>query len=164
MKIAIALAAVLPSTADSAENYSEYALVTVDGLDVSVEVFDDNWEMRDSFGYTESECADGTDNDGDGHIDFPNDPGCRNGDSNFEYAACQDGRDNDGDGKIDFDGGLSVFGPGDPRITESRSALRELLPQQGVTHEWRWVWDGRGVGDALPAASIWLHRRGSRRA
>ena len=119
--------------------------------------------MRDSFGYTESECGDGTDNDGDGHIDFPNDPGCRNGDSNFEYAACQDGRDNDGDGKIDFDGGLSVFGPGDPRITGADPhCVNSYRNRESPISR-----SGCGMGVELAMLFpplIWLHRRGSRRA
>ena len=142
-------------------DFYHYVLITVDGLDVSVEVFDDNWELRDSFEYSESPCADGTDNDGDGHIDFPDDPGCRDGDSSFEYATCQDGRDNDGDGKIDFDGGLSIFGPGDPRITEAdphcvNSYSNRETPRSGC-----------GMGAELAMLFLplmWLHRRGSRRA
>lgn len=52
-------------------------------------------------------CADGQDNDGDGLVDHPADPGCTTpGDSDENDpppppAACQDGRDNDGDGRVD---------------------------------------------------------------
>jgi hypothetical protein len=45
------------------------------------------------------------DNDSDGHIDFPNDPGCLNAGSVLEDPKCDDDLDNDGDGKIDWDGG-----------------------------------------------------------
>jgi hypothetical protein len=55
-------------------------------------------------------CDDGHDNDGDGLIDHPDDPGCMSPLSNLEDPACQDGDDNDGDGMIDFDGGLSALG------------------------------------------------------
>ncbi|MBA2346716.1 MAG: hypothetical protein H0V81_00335 [Solirubrobacterales bacterium] len=55
------------------------------------------------------QCSDGVDNDGDGKIDFPNDPGCSSASDNSEadsgsgaIAQCSDGKDNDGDGKIDF--------------------------------------------------------------
>ena len=52
------------------------------------------------------QCSDGVDNDGDGQIDFPNDPGCANEDDDTEQdevlPQCSDGVDNDGDGKIDF--------------------------------------------------------------
>ena len=65
------------------------------------------------------QCSDGIDNDGDGLIDYPADPGCGGPDSVTESPACQDGIDNDGDGKIDFDGGASAnhgvaLGPPDP--------------------------------------------------
>jgi hypothetical protein len=56
-----------------------------------------------------AQCSDGIDNDGDGLIDFPNDPGCINVDDNDEFnappppvAQCSDSIDNDGDGLIDF--------------------------------------------------------------
>lgn len=48
-------------------------------------------------------CDDGLDNDDDGFVDFPVDPGCPTAYSNTERPACDDGRDNDGDGLIDFD-------------------------------------------------------------
>jgi hypothetical protein len=54
------------------------------------------------------ECSDGLDNDRDGKIDFPADPGCESeADPREERVltprACSDGIDNDGDGRIDFD-------------------------------------------------------------
>ena len=57
-----------------------------------------------------AQCEDGIDNDGDGKIDFPADPGCSSAKDDDETdaaaaqkkAECEDGRDNDGDGKIDF--------------------------------------------------------------
>ncbi len=62
-----------------------------DTADVSVEI-------------TILECSDGLDNDGDGFIDYPNDPGCDSAidDSEEEIYQCSDGLDNDGDGFIDF--------------------------------------------------------------
>lgn len=55
-------------------------------------------------------CADGRDNDADGLVDFPADPGCGSAADNDEtdpvaLPACSDGIDNDGDGKIDFGAG-----------------------------------------------------------
>lgn len=50
-------------------------------------------------------CADGTDNDGDGRIDYPLDPGCSRAsgtDEGAAAAACSDGADNDGDGRVDY--------------------------------------------------------------
>ncbi len=56
------------------------------------------------------ECNDGMDNNGDGEIDFPNDPGCANLSDTTENTvcpgptcpACSDGIDNDSDGQTDF--------------------------------------------------------------
>lgn len=50
-------------------------------------------------------CADGIDNDGDGLIDHPDDPGCSSPEDDDERSpgpACSDGVDNDGDGKTDY--------------------------------------------------------------
>jgi hypothetical protein len=51
-------------------------------------------------------CADGLDNDGDGQIDFPEDPGCASAfdADETDLAQCSDGLDNDGDGLTDFPG------------------------------------------------------------
>lgn len=47
-------------------------------------------------------CSDGIDNDGDGEVDDPGDPGCLTpGDYSEEYA-CEDSIDNDFDGLADF--------------------------------------------------------------
>ena len=72
-----------------------------------------------------AQCSDGVDNDGDGKIDFPADPGCSSSTDDSERdsaddsgrrgeddAACADGIDNDGDGKIDF--------PSDPGCSSAR--------------------------------------------
>ena len=53
-------------------------------------------------------CNDGIDNDGDGLVDFPADPGCTSTTDSSEYNVpptiylCSDGIDNDGDGLTDF--------------------------------------------------------------
>jgi hypothetical protein len=56
------------------------------------------------------QCDDGIDNDGDGAIDFPDDPSCTSENGEDENAPqqpqCNDGRDNDNDGLTDW--------PGDP--------------------------------------------------
>ncbi len=55
------------------------------------------------------ECSDTVDNDGDGLIDFPQDPGCTSSTDNTESPnpnnsnpQCNDGIDNDNDGDIDY--------------------------------------------------------------
>ena len=72
-------------------------------------------------------CSDGLDNDGDGLIDFPSDPGCTSAEDADETnappaAACSDGVDNDGDGLTDF--------PNDPgcRSTSDRSEADSSNP------------------------------------
>lgn len=49
-------------------------------------------------------CSDGVDNDFDGLVDFPNDPGCESADDQDETdpPQCRDGRDNDADGRVDY--------------------------------------------------------------
>lgn len=52
------------------------------------------------------ECSDEVDNDGDGSIDYPNDPGCESPQDDDETdnqpPDCSDGTDDDGDGRIDY--------------------------------------------------------------
>ncbi len=51
------------------------------------------------------QCSDGIDNDGDGNIDYPADPGCSSATDDDEedlLFQCSDGIDNDGDGNIDY--------------------------------------------------------------
>jgi subtilisin family serine protease len=47
-------------------------------------------------------CFDAVDNDGDGGVDFPGDPGCASQASVSESPACSDGVDNDSDGQTDL--------------------------------------------------------------
>lgn len=60
-----------------------------------------------SAGVVASACSDSSDNDGDGKVDFPDDPGCSSTSDTDETdpPACSDGSDNDTDGKIDFGSG-----------------------------------------------------------
>jgi hypothetical protein len=54
---------------------------------------------------SERACSDGTDDDGDGLVDYPADPGCLAAGDPFEtnaLVACDDGFDSDGDGLVDF--------------------------------------------------------------
>ncbi len=50
------------------------------------------------------DCLDGLDNDGDGLVDHPADPGCRSAEQRRENPGCDDGFDNDRDGGIDWNG------------------------------------------------------------
>ncbi|HEY7471891.1 MAG TPA: hypothetical protein VIE68_06040 [Gemmatimonadota bacterium] len=54
-----------------------------------------------------AECEDGSDNDDDGKVDFPADPGCTNAGDDDEtdpppLSQCKNGIDDDSDGKVDF--------------------------------------------------------------
>jgi len=60
------------------------------------------------------ECQDGVDNDGDGAIDHPADPGCFGPEDPEEYKECSDGLDNDGDGAIDHPADPGCFAPFSP--------------------------------------------------
>jgi hypothetical protein len=137
-----------------------------DGLDNDVDGWtdspdDDGCRNREDRS-EEFDCDDGLDNDRDGEIDYPNDLGCRDITSGFEDPACQDGEDNDGDTFIDFDGGLSIFGTGDPRITDpdpqcANSFKNREAPGTG----------GCGLGVELAAllpALMWLSLRRRRRS
>ncbi|MFN2389105.1 MAG: choice-of-anchor P family protein [Actinomycetota bacterium] len=70
------------------------------------------------------ECEDGVDNDGDGKIDFPNDPGCESpkDDDERDLKECEDGVDNDGDGKIDFPADPGCDSPKDDDETDAAEA------------------------------------------
>ena len=69
-------------------------------------------------------CSDGVDNDTDGLIDFPADPGCDsatdNSEDNTPSPACSDGVDNDMDGLIDF--------PNDPGCSTADDNTEENAP------------------------------------
>ncbi len=67
-------------------------------------------------------CADGTDDDGDGKIDWPADPGCAEARDDDEAdpstpPACANGVDDDGDGRVDWpaDPGCVAAGDDDER-------------------------------------------------
>jgi hypothetical protein len=63
--------------------------------------------LRERFGVA---CSNGIDDDGDGLVDFPDDPGCKSSVSTVENPPCQDGVDEDHDGFVDFDGGAAANG------------------------------------------------------
>ncbi|WP_141327312.1 IPT/TIG domain-containing protein [Myxococcus sp. AB025B] len=74
------------------------------------------------------QCGNGLDDDGDGVVDFPAEPGCESMMDADEQdplvlPVCSDGRDNDGDGRVDF--------PQDPDCV-SASGTTESANCQGV--------------------------------
>jgi hypothetical protein len=61
------------------------------------------------------QCSNGSDDDGDGMVDYPDDVGCTDADDDTEDSLplpkCSDGRDNDNDGKVDFPADPGCFAP-----------------------------------------------------
>lgn len=89
-------------------------------------------------------CRDGIDNDGNGLIDYPADPGCSSADDANEStpAQCADGIDNDNDGLIDLadsdcdssaDNSEASSGQAALTLTASASIVQ---PEQTVTLTW----------------------------
>jgi hypothetical protein len=86
-------------------------------------------------------CSDGLDNDEDGLVDFPTDPGCRHAGWPLEDPQCSDGLDNDDDSYVD---------EADPYCANRPWRNREeKSPFCGVGFE---------LG-LLLAPIVWLHRR-----
>jgi hypothetical protein len=111
----------LADDADKDGVAEDIAAATCDGGDASEPCADNcpgwfNPDQADADGdgmgdACEPPCANGRDDDADGAIDWPADPGCWAADhSATEDPACQNGVDDDGDGGIDFDGGASWNG------------------------------------------------------
>jgi len=77
-----------------------------------------------------TECQDGIDNDGDGLVDHPADPGCDGPDDPSEHAAalpCDDGLDDDGDGLADY--------PADPGCRDPEWPLEDPQCQDGIDND-----------------------------
>lgn len=87
-------------------------------------------------------CADGLDNDNDGLIDYPEDPGCSSADDDSEIdpPQCSDGRDNDGDGETDYPQDNGCESASDPDETDPCQAPK---PGERVSLK------GCGTGDVI---------------
>lgn len=67
------------------------------------------------------ECKDGSDNDGDGYTDWPDDPGCSSKNDKSELnpeIECDDGSDNDGDSNTDYPDDSGCTSPSDDDETD----------------------------------------------
>jgi hypothetical protein len=87
-------------------------------------------------------CSDGLDDDGDGRVDFPDDPGCADAADATETAlhlVCDDGLDNDRDGRVD----ARDPGCGDPTAPREDPACDDELDNDG---DGRIDWDGGLLG------------------
>lgn len=117
-------------------------------------------------------CNDGVDNDSDGLVDYPADPGCRNAAFDREDPECDDGVDNDGDGikdvldpeclrasdrseRIDCGDGVDNDSDGladtaDPGCLNVAWGYEDPECSDGVDNDGdgQTDWDGAGVGPA----------------
>jgi hypothetical protein len=100
---------------------------------------DAGFGIVDAFGAAQAvdqdDCQDGIDNDGDGQVDWPGDPGCDSaGDPSERSSAlpCDDGDDNDGDTWVDFD---PDPGEGDPGCMEPASFKEDPECQDGINND-----------------------------
>lgn len=83
------------------------------------------------------QCSDGIDNDNDGKIDFPADPGCFSNSDNSEInlpppqpslPQCSDRIDNDNDGKIDFRNDLNFPADDDCVSPQDNDEDDDIIP------------------------------------
>jgi probable HAF family extracellular repeat protein len=81
----------------------------------------------------EPECENEVDDDGDGRVDFPDDPGCSGPQGLVEDPQCDDGADNDADGLVDH--------PDDPGCAAASSATESPQCSDGADN------DGDGLVD-----------------
>jgi hypothetical protein len=94
----------------------------------------------------EPACSNGVDDDGDGLVDWPDDPGCTDPSDGFEtnaLVACDDGFDDDGDGLVDW--------PADPGCKSATSLAEDPQCDDGIDNDGDGGvdWDG-GPGGGSP--------------
>ena len=79
----------------------------------------------------EDDCSDNVDNDQDGFLDFPDDPGCDSPTDTSERstAICDDGIDNDTDGFVDF-----PYDPGCASVVDT-SELSTAICDDGIDND-----------------------------
>lgn len=81
-------------------------------------------------------CSNGKDDDGDGKVDYPADPGCSSATDTDETdpappaPACSNGKDDDGDGKIDYPADPGCTSATDTDETDSGGTLTTITPSQ----------------------------------
>ncbi len=105
-------------------------------------------------------CQDGVDNDGDGAVDFPADPGCDSNQDASERSPllpCDDGSDNDGDGLRDA--------AEDPGCRDATWAFEDPQCDDGLDNDGDGGIDWSGLGESPPDAQCvgqpWRNRERS---
>ncbi len=85
-------------------------------------------------------CADGMDNDGDGFVDYPEDPGCQSASDTDETdptpAACADSIDNDQDGRVDYPDDPGCDSAVDDNETDPPTAGDDLVVTLTTASDW----------------------------
>jgi hypothetical protein len=107
------------------------------------------WGSRSvSFTVSATQCSNGIDDDGDGKVDYPNDPGCSSSSDTSESpdptppptaSQCSNGIDDDGDGKVDY--------PNDPGCSSSSDTSES--PDPVTTGETDPCFDGAQPGGPM---------------
>ncbi len=156
------------------------AVVAVKGSDGQIRLQRETSSTIGSFGpWTPiaAPCHNGLDDDGDGHADYPLDPGCRFADFPTEAPECDDRIDNDGDGRIDLaDGQCTAASDRSERIDcgngvdDDGDGLIDTADEGCLTAAWPTEdpacsddvdndldegldWDGAGIGGADSACA-----------
>jgi probable HAF family extracellular repeat protein len=103
--------------------------LTLVGLGTNPDGFAEGWlvQLDRSLTTIPTDCSDGLDNDSDGLIDYPDDPGCSSDTDPSEEPACADGYDNDGDGHFDY--------PDDPGCFNPSSFTENPQCQDGINND-----------------------------
>jgi hypothetical protein len=121
-------------------------LIDVAGNQLDAWFLDDAGAVRDRFRITKGPllpaCSNGLDDDGDGAIDYPADPGCGGPSYTKEAPQCNDGIDNDGDLLVDVaDPGCQTFASNDFEVPPSTCGLGPelalVLPLLGLARRIR---------------------------
>lgn len=94
-----------------------------------------------------ADCDDGSDNDGDGFSDYPQDPGCTSVTENSELSSrqCDNGIDDDGDARVDW----RSDGTGDPNCSSLTDNTEQVVSGGGC---------GFGPELALALPALWWLR------
>jgi hypothetical protein len=94
------------------------------------------WDVLGQHGFLATPgavCDNGLDDDHDGSVDFPDDPGCAEPEDASERGtlACDNGLDDDGDGRVDY----RVDGSGDLGCWDGSSTSETTQCQDGLDND-----------------------------